>query len=176
MKEDKVNHPKHYTWLKKLCGIEVIDITRHMCFNLGNVVKYVLRAGHKSEEGYSDEEKELEDLRKARWYLDDEIALRSKTKVTDAEIIKALQEENEKLTEKLQELKEEKSSSKINVECFCIGKSELQKAIEILNSRPNACDEILLTKANGGIGPQIKIEFDSDNKWVKEDITDYDLW
>lgn len=75
-KEDKVNHPSHYTWLKELCGIEVIDITRHMNFNLGNVVKYTLRAGHKSEQGYSELEKELEDLKKARWYLDDEIKLR----------------------------------------------------------------------------------------------------
>lgn len=29
-KADSVNHPKHYTWLKELCGIEVIDITRHV--------------------------------------------------------------------------------------------------------------------------------------------------
>ena len=43
---DRVNHPSHYTWLKDLCGIEVIDITRHMNFNLGNVIKYTLRAGH----------------------------------------------------------------------------------------------------------------------------------
>ena len=32
--DDKVNHPSHYTWLKDLCGIEVIDIIRHMDFNL----------------------------------------------------------------------------------------------------------------------------------------------
>ena len=72
---DKVNHPSHYTWLKKLCGIEVIDITRHMDFDLGNVIKYVLRQGHKSEEGMSDKEKALEDLKKARWYLDDKIKM-----------------------------------------------------------------------------------------------------
>lgn len=72
-KEDKVNHPSHYTWLKKLCGIEVIDITRHMNFNLGNVVKYVLRSGHKSEQGMSDKQKQIEDLKKARFYIDDEI-------------------------------------------------------------------------------------------------------
>lgn len=71
--EDKVNHPSHYTWLKQLCGIEVIDITRHMDFDLGNVVKYVLRAGHKSEKGYSDKEKQIEDLKKARFYINDEI-------------------------------------------------------------------------------------------------------
>ena len=40
--DDKVNHPSHYTWLKDLCGIEVIDITRHMDFNLGNSIKYIL--------------------------------------------------------------------------------------------------------------------------------------
>ena len=35
-KEDKVNHPSHYLWLKDKIGIEVIDITRHMDFDLGN--------------------------------------------------------------------------------------------------------------------------------------------
>lgn len=72
-KEEKVSHPSHYTWLKEKCGIEVIDITRHMDFNLGNVIKYVLRAGHKSESSYSNAEKEIEDLRKAVWYLQDKI-------------------------------------------------------------------------------------------------------
>lgn len=72
-KEDKVNHPSHYTWLKELCGIEVIDITRHMDFCLGNAVKYLLRAGHKSEEGYSNAQKEVEDLKKAVWYINDKI-------------------------------------------------------------------------------------------------------
>ena len=71
--DNKVEHPSHYTWLKNLCGIEVIDITRHMNFNLGNVVKYVLRAGHKSEKGYSDKEKQIEDLKKAQFYINDEI-------------------------------------------------------------------------------------------------------
>ena len=72
-KIDNVNHPPHYTWLKDKCGIEVIDITRHMDFDLGNVVKYVLRQGLKSEEGMSNTEKALEDLKKARWYLNDKI-------------------------------------------------------------------------------------------------------
>lgn len=71
--EDKVNHPSHYTWLKELCGIEVIDITRHMDFDTGNCIKYLLRAGHKSESGYSNKQKELEDLMKAAWYLGDKI-------------------------------------------------------------------------------------------------------
>lgn len=71
---DKVNHPSHYTWLKDLCGIEVIDITRHMDFNLGNSIKYILRSGHKKEEGYTDKQKTIEDLKKAVWYLNDEIS------------------------------------------------------------------------------------------------------
>lgn len=73
IKEDRVNHPSHYTWLKDKCGIEVIDITRHMNFNLGNVIKYVLRSGHKSEEGMSNKQKRIEDLKKAVFYLNDEI-------------------------------------------------------------------------------------------------------
>lgn len=71
--EEKVQHPSHYTWLKGLCGIEVIDITRHMDFDLGNALKYILRCGHKSEEGYSDKEKAIEDLKKAIFYIEDKI-------------------------------------------------------------------------------------------------------
>ena len=60
---DPVNHPTHYT--SHPSGIEVICITRHMGFNLGNVIKYVLRADHKGNK--------IEDLKKAQWYLSDEI-------------------------------------------------------------------------------------------------------
>ena len=80
---DKVQHPSHYTWLKELCGIEFIDITRHLDFDLGNAVKYILRAGHKSEEGYSETDKTIEDLQKAIFYLNDEIELIKKTKKMD---------------------------------------------------------------------------------------------
>ena len=79
---NKVFHPSHYTWLKELCGIEVIDITRHLDFDMGNALKYLLRAGKKSEEGYSDKEKEIEDLKKALFYIQDKI--------------KMLEEENER--------------------------------------------------------------------------------
>ena len=75
---DRVNHPPHYTWLKELCGIEVIDITRHMDFNLGNAIKYILRQGHKSEQGMSDKEKAIEDLKKAVFYLNDKIKMLEK--------------------------------------------------------------------------------------------------
>jgi len=60
---DPVNHPSHYT--SHPSGIEVIQITRHMGFNLGNVIKYVLRADHKGNT--------IEDLKKAQWYLADKI-------------------------------------------------------------------------------------------------------
>ncbi len=73
LKSDRVEHPSHYTWLKDKCGIEVIDITRHLNFNIGNIIKYCLRAGHKSEEGLSDKDKTIEDLKKAKFYIEDEI-------------------------------------------------------------------------------------------------------
>ena len=74
--EDKVNHPSHYTYGK----IEVIDFIedKELNFNLGNVVKYVARAGKKKSSGKSLEVKALEDLKKAKWYLDREIAIRTK--------------------------------------------------------------------------------------------------
>ena len=60
---DNVNHPAHY----KVGGIETIDFieAKKLNYNLGNVVKYITRADHKSNR--------LEDLRKAAWYLQREI-------------------------------------------------------------------------------------------------------
>ncbi len=68
----RVNHPSYYGLP---CGIEVIDIARHMDFNLGNVLKYVLRAGNKYEQGMTRSEKRIEDLEKALFYLQDEIRM-----------------------------------------------------------------------------------------------------
>ena len=48
-------------------GVEAEDICRYLSFNLGNVVKYACRAGRK------DAKKKIEDLQKARDYLDNEI-------------------------------------------------------------------------------------------------------
>jgi hypothetical protein len=64
---DPVNHPTHYAqgWSR---GAEVIDITENLNFNRGNAVKYLARAGAK------DPARELEDLRKAAWYVAREIA------------------------------------------------------------------------------------------------------
>lgn len=70
---ERVNHPSHYTWLKNLCGVEVIDITRHLDFDTGNAVKYLLRHGRKEEEGISNVDKAIEDLEKSIWYIKDKI-------------------------------------------------------------------------------------------------------
>ena len=66
VKEDKkemVDHPSHYNMGK----YEVIDVIEdwNLGFNLGNTVKYIGRAGHKDNV--------LQELKKARWYLDREI-------------------------------------------------------------------------------------------------------
>lgn len=76
---DMVNHPSHYNWLKEKCGVEPQDIMRHLNSNMGQVVKYVLRAGHKSEQGLDDKEKHIEDLEKALFYLKDEIKMLKKS-------------------------------------------------------------------------------------------------
>lgn len=64
--EDAVNHPIHYTSGK----IETIDFIedKSLNFHRGNAVKYIVRAGKK------DPEKEIEDLKKAAWYINREIA------------------------------------------------------------------------------------------------------
>jgi len=57
-----VNHPPHY--LQHPSGVEAITIVEHMTFCIGNAMKYLWRADHKNG---------LEDLKKARWYIDREI-------------------------------------------------------------------------------------------------------
>ena len=58
-----VNHPKHYT--SHPSGVECIKIAEHMNFCLGCALKYLWRAGLKGDA--------VEDLKKARWYIDREI-------------------------------------------------------------------------------------------------------
>ena len=62
---DNINHPQHYTF----SNIEVIDAIEEwkLPYHLGNVIKYISRAPYKG--------KELEDLKKAQWYLDRYISL-----------------------------------------------------------------------------------------------------
>lgn len=66
---DVVNSPAHYT----VGGIETIDFieAKGLGYHLGNVIKYVVRCDHKG--------KPLEDLAKAKWYIERAIELRSKS-------------------------------------------------------------------------------------------------
>jgi hypothetical protein len=75
---DMINKPPHYT----SAAIEVIDIIEafKLNFHLGNVVKYVLREGKKGDP--------LEDLKKARWYLDREITRREHAASTNKDGVK----------------------------------------------------------------------------------------
>ena len=68
---NNVYHPKHYT--SHPSGVECIDIARHYCFNIGCAIKYLWRAGLKNEKGMTDKAKEIEDLQKAVWYINDRI-------------------------------------------------------------------------------------------------------
>lgn len=68
---DNVNHPQHYT--SHPSGIECIEITRHYCFSIGNAIKYLWRAGLKKDASLTDNQKEIEDLKKSIWYINDRI-------------------------------------------------------------------------------------------------------
>ena len=68
---DPVNHPTHYT--SDPSGVECIQITRHRNFNIGNAIKYLWRAGLKQSDGRDAKTKQIEDLRKAIFYINDEI-------------------------------------------------------------------------------------------------------
>lgn len=65
---DAVNHPPHYNGHPS--GVECIDVVEHMGFNLGNAIKYVWRCDGKGDA--------IKDLKKARWYIEREIAKREK--------------------------------------------------------------------------------------------------
>lgn len=62
--KDMVYHPEHYT--SHPTGIECIDIVEHMNFNRGAAIKYIWRAGQKHDV--------IEDLKKAKWFVEREIA------------------------------------------------------------------------------------------------------
>lgn len=65
---DAVSHPPHYTAHKS--GVECIQITEHMGFNLGCALKYIWRCDLKLDA--------IEDLEKAKWYINREIEKRAK--------------------------------------------------------------------------------------------------
>jgi hypothetical protein len=68
MTSDPVNHPSHYT--SHPSGIECIEITQYMNFCLGNAMKYLWRSGLKNDA--------IEDLKKAKFYIEKEIERISK--------------------------------------------------------------------------------------------------
>lgn len=70
--KEMVNHPSHY---QTSSGMEVIDVIEafNLNFRLGNCAKYILRAGHKDDI--------LQDLKKAKWYLEREIATIEKNRL-----------------------------------------------------------------------------------------------
>ena len=83
---NNVNHPAHYNTdnpvINVVCPfckaifrvtIECIDVIRNMPSWKGNAIKYLWRAGLKKEASMSDIEKEIEDLHKAAWYINDRI-------------------------------------------------------------------------------------------------------
>jgi hypothetical protein len=95
---DPVNNPSHYT--SHPSGIEAIQVTRHMNFNLGNAMKYIWRAGLKGAV--------IQDLQKAIFYLNDEIARikeaqadhRSSCDIPDYQCPTCVEIEHEKLGKK----------------------------------------------------------------------------
>lgn len=78
-KDDAVNHPAHYADSK----IEVIDYIedKNLGFCLGNAIKYISRAGKKKDDGRDVIDKEIEDLKKAMWYIDRRIYELNKSKL-----------------------------------------------------------------------------------------------
>lgn len=68
---DAVNHPSHYT--SDPSGVECIEIVRHRNFNIGNAIKYLWRAGLKKDSELVPLDKEVEDLKKAIFLIEDEI-------------------------------------------------------------------------------------------------------
>ena len=68
---DMVNNPPHYT--SDPSGVECIQITRHRNFNVGNAIKYLWRNGLKDAETENGKGKQVEDLRKAVFYINNEI-------------------------------------------------------------------------------------------------------
>jgi hypothetical protein len=64
--KETINHPEHYGGNNTYEAIKVIEAWE-LDFSLGNTIKYISRAGKK------DKAKEIEDLKKALWYLDRKI-------------------------------------------------------------------------------------------------------
>lgn len=104
MSKEQVNHPDHYN--SHPSGIECIEVVQHFGFNIGNVVKYCWREGLKHNDGG------IEDLKKARFYLDQEIKLREKE--TNVIISPTPDVRTSKITEGLPKVELKTSMPKVN--------------------------------------------------------------
>lgn len=76
--KEAVDHPQHYN--AHPSGVECIDVVEWMGFNTGNAMKYLWRADHKGAP--------IEDLKKARWYLDREITRRERLAAVPQPVLK----------------------------------------------------------------------------------------
>lgn len=84
-RNDPVSHPSHYT--DHPSGVECIQITEHMNFCCGNAIKYIWRAGLKpsGKLGVTDMDKHIQDLEKAKWYIEREISRLTKGLADEAD-------------------------------------------------------------------------------------------
>ncbi|OQA42207.1 MAG: hypothetical protein BWY49_00108 [Candidatus Omnitrophica bacterium ADurb.Bin314] len=133
---DSINHPQHYAGID--VTIECIDLTRHLNFQLGNAVKYLWRAGKKG-----GKEQEIEDLRKALWYLQDYLdhpGLASNSEAA-AEIAW--------LCLKNQSIKDDGTNIKTKlVATIILHKDKIPDVMAILNNRIRMLEEYVALKAS----------------------------
>lgn len=71
----KIEVPNSYTWFKDAYGIDLESILQDLPFTIACAIKYILRAGHKKDPSLSENEKAIEDLEKAIFYINDKIAM-----------------------------------------------------------------------------------------------------
>lgn len=80
---DNVNHPSHYN--SHPSGVECIEIIRYYPFTVGSAIKYLWRAGLKKDPSMSDIDKEIEDVEKAIWCLQDRVKELKNKKIFDTQ-------------------------------------------------------------------------------------------
>lgn len=80
---NNVNHPSHYN--SHPSGVECIEIIRYYPFTVGSAIKYLWRAGLKKDPSMSDIDKEIEDIQKAIWCLQDRVKELENKKIFDTQ-------------------------------------------------------------------------------------------
>lgn len=133
---DNINHPPHYAGID--VTIECIDLTRHLNFQLGNAVKYLWRAGKKG-----GKEQEIEDLKKATWYLRDYLNHPSLASNSEAAAEIAW------LCRKSQNTRDDGPNIKANlVATVILHGDKIPDVIDILNDRIRMLEECVALKAS----------------------------